>query len=101
MGLKRLGAAVAALLIMGIPGLTQAATLRPIDQDGLNLRSGPGTSFSVLGGLGANQSAKVIGEESGWFKVRTDSGLEAWASGQFSRSNYEAEQAEAIVNTEV
>jgi N-acetylmuramoyl-L-alanine amidase len=77
-----------------------AATLRPSDSDGLNLRSGPGTSYGVVGTLAAGQSLKVLGSQNGWFKVKTASGQEAWAIGTYSRVSYEDEQAYAVVATD-
>ncbi|HWI61245.1 MAG TPA: SH3 domain-containing protein [Symbiobacteriaceae bacterium] len=98
--MKRIAAAMALLLVMGSAGNAAAATLKSIDQDGLNLRSGPGTTYGVVGSLPAGQSAKVLEQKENWFKVRTAAGVEAWVAGWVSRINYEDEQAYALVDTD-
>jgi len=97
---KRLTAA-ALLLACLIPVPAEAATLRPIDQDGLNVRSGPGTEYAILGGLGFDQEATVLGREGQWYRIRLDSGLEGWVAGWFSRVLLEDEMRYAVVDTDV
>lgn len=46
-----------------------------------NVRSGPGTNFSVVTTMVRNAKLPVIGSSSGWFKVRLHNGKEAWISG--------------------
>lgn len=41
---------------------------------GVNVRSGAGTSTSVIGSLNANSVVDVLGNEGGWYKVRLDNG---------------------------
>ena len=91
---------MALLFVVGTPGTGLAATLKSIDQDGLNLRAGPGTTYQAIGGLPAGQSAKVLEEKDGWYRVRTANGLEAWAAGWVSRVNFEDEEAYAVVDTD-
>lgn len=99
-GLKRTAAAMALLIVIGTPGTGLAATLKSIDQDGLNLRSGPGTTYQVVSTLASDRSAKVLESRDGWYKVRTEAGVEAWAAGWVSRVSYEDEQAYAVVDTD-
>jgi len=99
-GLKRMAAAMALLFVIGTPGTGLAATLKSIDQDGLNLRSGPGTTYQVVTTLAWDKSAKVLEARDGWYKVRTEAGVEAWAAGWVSRVSYEDEQAYAVVDTD-
>ncbi|MDF2630567.1 MAG: putative N-acetylmuramoyl-L-alanine amidase [Symbiobacteriaceae bacterium] len=92
---------MALLFVVGTPGTGLAATLKSIDQDGLNLRSGPGTTYQVVSTLAADQSVKVLDAKDGWYKVRTESGAEAWAAGWVSRVSYEDEEVYAVVDTDV
>lgn len=45
-----------------------------------NLRSGPGTNYSVVTTLQAGESVRLLArtEDSGWFQVATEKGDEAW-----------------------
>jgi N-acetylmuramoyl-L-alanine amidase len=98
--LKRIAAAMALFFIASVPGIGAAATIRPLDQDGLNLRAGPGTGFQVVSTLAAGESLQVIGERDGWYKVRTATGQEAWAAGWVARVQFDDEQVEAFVDTD-
>lgn len=40
----------------------------------LNVRSGPGTSYSVIGGLSNGKSVSVVGTSNGWYKIQYGSG---------------------------
>ena len=75
--------------------------MRPIDQDGLNLRSGPGTSYAVVGALAQGEAATILTQEGEWYKIRLASGSEGWVAGWFSRVSYEDEERYASVNTDV
>ena len=46
----------------------------------LNLRSGPGTSYDTIGGVGINESITVLEEDSSWLKVQLSDGTEGWIS---------------------
>ena len=45
---------------------------------GLILRSGPGTDYRNIGGIGYQESITVIGEESGWLNIALSNGEEGW-----------------------
>lgn len=38
-------------------------------EDGLNVRSGPGTTYPVVGGLADQEQVVVLGEQDGWYQV--------------------------------
>lgn len=98
--MKRVAAAAFLLvLVSSVPA--EAATLRPIDHDGLNVRSGPGTEYEIVGGLGYDQWATVLGREGDWYRVRLQSGVEGWVAGWFSRVLLEDEQRYAVVDTDI
>lgn len=45
---------------------------------GLILRSGPGTDYDNIGGIGYEESITVLAEESGWLNVQLTNGEEGW-----------------------
>jgi Bacterial SH3 domain len=49
----------------------------------LNVRSGPGTSYDSIGGVGIEENVTVVEEEGGWLKVRLSDGTEGWVSSNF------------------
>ncbi|MGI6200170.1 MAG: SH3 domain-containing protein [Christensenellales bacterium] len=49
----------------------------------LNLRSGPGTSYAVIGKLNRGQTVDVLEQGSAFTKVRTDGGMTGWASNEY------------------
>ncbi|WP_374711289.1 SH3 domain-containing protein [Symbiobacterium terraclitae] len=91
----------AALLLVCMSATAEAATLRPIDQDGLNVRSGPGTEYDIVGGLGYDQEAVILGREGDWYRIMLSSGQEGWVAGWFSRVLLEDEVRYAIVDTDI
>jgi SH3-like domain-containing protein len=44
----------------------------------LNLRSGPGTQFRILGGVATGDGLTVLKRQESWTKVRTDEEIEGW-----------------------
>jgi len=72
-----------------------------MDQDGLNVRSGPGTEFTIVGGLGYDQEATVLGRDGDWYRIMLPSGQEGWVAGWFSRVLLEDEMRYATVDTDV
>ncbi len=51
--------------------ISNAATITvgTVSASTLNVRSGPGTTNSVLGVLGKGEQVKILGEENGWYKI--------------------------------
>ncbi len=49
----------------------------------LNVRSGPGTGFAVIGGLKQGDTATIVGRHSasGWWQITTTGGKIGWVSG--------------------
>ncbi|MCD8355943.1 MAG: N-acetylmuramoyl-L-alanine amidase [Clostridia bacterium] len=55
-----------------VTALTKTVTV--VSDDGtLNVRSGPGTSYSVIGSLSSGQTAEVVGVSGNWYKIKYDS----------------------------
>ena len=56
-------------------GTYSAVVTQPV---GLILRSGPGTDYDNIGGIGYQESVTVLSEDSGWLNVQLSSGEEGW-----------------------
>ncbi|OBZ16283.1 hypothetical protein A8L34_26745 [Bacillus sp. FJAT-27264] len=56
----------------------------------LRIRSGPGTSYSALGSLKAQDTVTILQRQNGWLKIRTASGDTGWVSDQYIRSGASA-----------
>ena len=56
---------------------------------GVNLRSGPGTNFNVVGSVAVGETLQVVGHnpENDWTQVLTSSGEAVWISTQFITSD--------------
>ncbi|WP_417899465.1 SH3 domain-containing protein [Bacillus haimaensis] len=50
--------------------------------DDLRVRSGPGTSFNVVGFIQSSDSVSFVDQNENWVKIRTN-GLEGWVSSEF------------------
>lgn len=67
---------------------TNAQETATVIADALNMRSGPGISYSKQGSLQKNSKVTVLEKSKGWVKIKTTSGKIAWVSGQYlSTSN--------------
>ncbi len=51
----------------------------------VNLRSGPGTQYAIVGSLASGQSYPVIGQFSGWFEVSLSNAQSGWVSAAVTR----------------
>ena len=49
---------------------------------GLNVRSGAGTGYGRIGGLGEGASVTIVGQSNGWYQIKYGSGT-GWVSSQF------------------
>ncbi|MGJ8545899.1 MAG: SH3 domain-containing protein [Sulfitobacter sp.] len=49
----------------------------------LNLRSGPGVEFRLLGRMINGTSAEVTGQEGDWLRLRHETGTTGWAHGDY------------------
>ncbi|SDL81052.1 C40 family peptidase [Romboutsia lituseburensis] len=54
-----------------------------VTADALNVRSGAGTSHSIVGKLYRNNSVELIAKSNGWYKVKLSSGKIGWASADY------------------
>lgn len=78
------------------PKLADAPVLSGRSRSSANLRSGPGTSFSIQGGLSQDEAVTLVGRNAAgdWLLVRREAGL-AWVSASLIRSD--SDFAELVV----
>ena len=62
--------------------LATTTTTKYVNASSLNVRSGPGTSYSILGGLSDGAKVEVISESNGWAKIVYSDG-EAYVSSKY------------------
>jgi N-acetylmuramoyl-L-alanine amidase len=79
---KLLPLLVGFLLIAGIPYQASASTQGEITASDVNVRSGPGTGYSVLGTVQKGQNISITTEQSGWSNFLYN-GKSAWVSSQY------------------
>jgi len=58
-----------------------------VNVNSANIRSGPGTNYSIVTRMVRNAKLPVIGSSSGWYKVRLHNGREAWISSSVTSLN--------------
>ncbi|WP_369899474.1 SH3 domain-containing protein [Bacillus manliponensis] len=61
---------------------TKVSGTKTVTADALRVRTGPGTSNSIIGRVYEGQAVQVIGEENGWFKINHN-GKTGYVSSQF------------------
>ncbi|MFR5265218.1 SH3 domain-containing protein, partial [Clostridium sp.] len=52
----------------------------------LNIRSGAGTNYGIVGSLGANATVNIIGKEGNWYKI-SHNGIVGYVSADYIRVN--------------
>ena len=52
----------------------------------LNIRSGAGTNYGIVGRVGANATVSILGQEGGWYKISYN-GLTGYVSSDYIRVN--------------
>ncbi len=79
--MKKIMIASAAAALMSVSGAAYAQQMVVASSD-LNVRSGPGTNYRVVGAIGANDSASVLRCSGSWCQV-SYAGGEGWVSSRF------------------
>ncbi len=81
----------AALILLSAPALAQQAVSATTD---LNIRSGPGPNYEVVGVIGADQQAQLDGcaQGSKWCMV-THNGVQGWAYSDYLVADYAGREA--------
>ena len=85
--MKRFGIILGLALLAGLAGTTAAEARQVTPTSNLNVRSGPGTSYGVVGVLPAGSSVWVGTCTSGWCSVKLG-GLTGWANASYLESTY-------------
>ena len=67
---------IAALLALSAAAQAQRAWIK--DEVRLNIRTGPGTQFRILGVLKTGDSVEMLSRGDGWTQVRGKGGVEGW-----------------------
>lgn len=69
------------------------------------MRSGAGTNYGVTGSLRNGQEVEIIGESSGWYKVKYDGSKEGFISSQYvekissnTSNNSQTEKSGQVIN---
>jgi cell wall-associated NlpC family hydrolase len=65
----------------------------------LNVRTGPSTSYSKMHMLWKGNRVRVIGQTSGWYKVRLSDGRTGWVSGAYLKLDAAAGTRQQKINT--
>ena len=66
----------------GSSGGTSTGKVSGTGGSGLNVRSGAGTGYGRIGGLGEGASVTIVGQSNGWYQIKYGSGT-GWVSSQF------------------
>lgn len=62
---------------------SQPALTGEVSATKLNVRQGPGTSYSIIHRLWSGNVVKVIDESNGWYKILLSDGRTGWVSGNY------------------
>lgn len=57
-----------------------------ITGNSVNLRSGPGTTFSIIGGLSKETVLPVVSQQGDWYQVKLPDGDSGWISAGFAKA---------------
>lgn len=68
------------ILTTAVSGTAYAASAT-VTADGLNLRSGPGTNYRIVGTVSRGTTLEVLQRSGDWAQVRTPQGTVAWVAG--------------------
>ena len=67
---------------------------------GLNIRSGAGTSYSVVKKMYPGESYLFVEESGGWMKIRVDGSTEGWVNAQYVKKE-EGEEVEPVPEQDI
>ena len=76
-----LGVSAAALSLSTIDAY--AAQTATVTTDVLNVRSGAGTNYSIIGKVYKGNSLEVLGSSNGWYNIKLSNGKTGWVSGDY------------------
>lgn len=88
------------LLLLWPVSVLAAETVVVKDVLPINVRSGPGTSFSIVAAVKSGQKLTVLEKKSGYYKVRTPKSNEGWVLARFVQSGPVAQEQLKAVSVE-
>ena len=77
------GASIQASVAEQPPAQASPVLVGTITDDGVNMRTGPGTSYAVRAQLPADMKAEVLGQEAGWYHILTPWQADGWVVGDY------------------
>jgi N-acetylmuramoyl-L-alanine amidase len=90
-----------AFVLFGSPLPAKAMGEITVEAIILNVRSGPGLDFKVIGQISNLETYQVLEEKSNWYKIRIKSDQEGWVASwlvQFEKATGYIKQVESTVN---
>ena len=60
-----------------------AGKIGTVNTSSLNVRSGAGTSYSIIGSLSKGSTVEIISSSNGWYKIKRSNGSNGWVSSQY------------------
>ena len=54
-----------------------------VNVEKLNIRSGPSTSYDIIGSFSKNDGVDLLSIKNGWYKIEMEDGKIAWTNGQY------------------
>jgi cell wall-associated NlpC family hydrolase len=80
-------------------GITTLNTQGTVTASRLNMRTGPGTWYSIMHVLWQGNTVKVIGESNGWYKIQLSDGRTGWVSSTYLQVNDRQQKINTVVST--
>ena len=74
--------ATSVILAMGATNVHAAEKIGEVTVSALNIRSGPSTSYKVIGSLKKGNTVTITSTQSGWYKIKYGSKT-GWVSGKY------------------
>ena len=74
-----------ALSLWSAEGLAQTVWVK--DEVNLNIRTGPGTEFRIVGSVATGDSVRILERGESWTKIGVEGGPEGWVPGGFLQAD--------------
>ena len=83
--MKAIALTAAALIFCGFAAFADSFYVKQTSDGFLNVRSGPGTEFSILREIYPGDQVKVLGRNGNWLRVRLLNGPKGWVHKDYVR----------------
>lgn len=87
--------------LFGLPPSAQAMGEVTVEANILNVRSGPGLDYKVIGQISNSETYHAVEEKNNWYKIRLKDDQEGWVASwlvQFEKTTGSIKQVESTVN---